>query len=348
MNNGAHYVDNAAGNSPLHWAIQNLQLEAATYLIEAFSSIIDVLHQNSFGKCCLTEAIGTNNEAIISVCLNHQSASEDKLESTCVEVEDETSEPSVVHNFALKPGNLLQIRECQILPDEDVIGDEIDQTGLVVWPVSILLSRYLLNDSIQIIKQSDRVLELGSGCGVIGLSLCQQHHCQVTCSDHFEATLSNLRHNIQVNNQPIQVMNINWYDVNSWPCVSSFDVVVGCELVYSDSNEVNNASQQTSQLAHHALVENGLLIISIASEERAGTADLVSNVTANGFDLIQQSELGLDESDWNNPLADDADGEKLLKYFTEFSLRPRSKVYQFRKGFSLASSGQPSKTEVVV
>jgi ankyrin repeat protein len=51
-----NYTANFAGNTPLHWALQNKQWSTAQLLLTTFSDSIDVLQKNDFGRSCLTEA----------------------------------------------------------------------------------------------------------------------------------------------------------------------------------------------------------------------------------------------------------------------------------------------------
>eukprot|EP00050_Salpingoeca_kvevrii_P011696 m.17321 g.17321 ORF g.17321 m.17321 type:complete len:499 (-) comp3580_c0_seq2:130-1626(-) len=72
---GARHLANATGNFPLHWAVMNKAVPVVKKLFAAYPDI-DVLATNSFGKSCLTEAFNAQEQAILTIILEHKSAKE--------------------------------------------------------------------------------------------------------------------------------------------------------------------------------------------------------------------------------------------------------------------------------
>lgn len=70
---GATFSLNENGNTPLHWAIQNKALEVVKFLL-ANCPGVNVLHTNSFGKSCVSEAFNADHSDILAAILSHPSA----------------------------------------------------------------------------------------------------------------------------------------------------------------------------------------------------------------------------------------------------------------------------------
>lgn len=74
---GAKFCKNGQGNTPAHWAAQNGKTNALKFLLENFE--VDVLAKNDLGRSILTEAFESKDTDCITLCLSHDSASEDRL-----------------------------------------------------------------------------------------------------------------------------------------------------------------------------------------------------------------------------------------------------------------------------
>jgi ankyrin repeat protein len=73
LRRGARSLANSSGITPLHWAVQNKQLDATKELLANLPGC-DVLQKNDFGRSSLTEAFQTDNAQILEVVLGHSSA----------------------------------------------------------------------------------------------------------------------------------------------------------------------------------------------------------------------------------------------------------------------------------
>lgn len=126
---GASNLKNQSGNTPLHWAAASGHEQIVRLLLERFDDI-DVLQKNDFGRSVLTEGFSSQDNGVVKLLLEHDSASEEKLlaggEELDVEGKDDSNKSnsllprkknaSVVHDFSLcdEPGvprDPLRIRE---------------------------------------------------------------------------------------------------------------------------------------------------------------------------------------------------------------------------------------------
>lgn len=126
---GASNLKNQSGNTPLHWAAASGHEQIVRLLLERFDNI-DVLQKNDFGRSVLTEGFSSQDNGVVKLLLEHDSASEEKLleggEEVDLEGKEDSNESnsslprkkkaSVVHDFSLcdEPGmrrDPLRIRE---------------------------------------------------------------------------------------------------------------------------------------------------------------------------------------------------------------------------------------------
>lgn len=75
LERGAAFAENASGNTPLHWAVQNEHEAVVELLLSTCDSAL-VLAQNKFGRSALSEAFGRSSAALVSRLLEHRSASQ--------------------------------------------------------------------------------------------------------------------------------------------------------------------------------------------------------------------------------------------------------------------------------
>lgn len=223
LDHGIIYTPNAQGNTPIHWATQNLQFEALKLLFDRCGEMIDVTQQNSFGRSTMTEAFDSKNDDIIALCLSHPSAAEDRMlrdqskikidsdeNDDSNKIEEDSDQNAVFHDFYFIEGGekCVRIRELPITRADQPFGSdsapEEDTTGLAIWPAAILLSRWIANceNHLMSMIRNKRVLELGAGCGVPGLAAAVYCNPRVVfISDINSASLDNAAFNIRLNGQ---------------------------------------------------------------------------------------------------------------------------------------------------
>jgi len=97
----AEYLSNSSKNTPLHWAAANGHEGAVEMILDHdFGYELDVLLKNEFGRSILTEGFSSQKTELVSLLLNHDSASEEKLLNGGQEVDagDVESDPLKTEN----------------------------------------------------------------------------------------------------------------------------------------------------------------------------------------------------------------------------------------------------------
>jgi predicted nicotinamide N-methyase len=131
--------------------------------------------------------------------------------------------------FRLESGRHIQVKQ-----DPSVKG-----TGGIVWETSFLLARYLQQPGQRSLKGL-KVLEVGAGCGLLGLSLADAG-CEVVMSDHPSA-MANLSDNTNCNRSAIaapgtiSAQQLDWTLAEDIAAVSNsgpFDLIVGTDVVFN-------------------------------------------------------------------------------------------------------------------
>lgn len=169
---------------------------------------------------------------------------------------------------------------------------EYHHTGFVMWPSAVMLSRYITQHPSIIVEEKGDILEIGAGCGLVGLTaaalLNQQKtpegtggNSKVMITDYDPAVIDNIKRNIRLNelegadgvgldffDQKPEDENKFWIDTkgNHQPQVP---LILGADLMaYSnDASLVANTIQC-------ALIEGGkALIYSPNKSYRFGVGD---------------------------------------------------------------------------
>jgi len=123
------------------------------------------------------------------------------------------------------------------------VGDTIGggaETGCVLWPAALFLSAWLWSRVGDFDGQ--HVLELGAGCGLVGLVAAQcSQAASVTLTDFVPQTLENLEYNAAglradgVQGIPdVRVRRLDWNEYACSGCsnIDVADVVIAADLVY--------------------------------------------------------------------------------------------------------------------
>jgi len=130
-----------------------------------------------------------------------------------------------------------------------------DTTGLGIWSSSIVAAQWMVDvvaskaNANAADVASFSILELGAGCGLPSLVLAKLcPPIKIYATDFNDAALSNLRHNILLNNCDgelddrskeqkrgnITVLLMNWQEESTWP-QHKIDYIVGSDLVYQSN-----------------------------------------------------------------------------------------------------------------
>jgi predicted nicotinamide N-methyase len=114
---------------------------------------------------------------------------------------------------------------------------DMEKKALFVWDAGYAFLAYLDENMHGIDFSGKRVLEIGAGTGVAGISLARCFGCEVMLTDY--AFLDLLRHNVQRNcPSKTQVCCLDW-TLEMSKEVRAFlpaDIIVGCDIVYGQAN----------------------------------------------------------------------------------------------------------------
>ena len=119
----------------------------------------------------------------------------------------------------LSAGRSVRVQECKTNSWE----------GGAVWPPALLLAEYL--DTQRLVDLTAcRVLELGAGCGVVGLVASRLGAKSVTLTD-LAVALPTLSHNVGMNAECrfVTVCELDW---RTQSAVESHDLIIASECIY--------------------------------------------------------------------------------------------------------------------
>jgi len=314
--NNAKHLPNKSGNYPLHWAIQRNQVESVRVILKSFphKDQMNVLAKNEFGISSISEAFKVENPEIIKLIMDHSSVEQDMkrqqektngCESPSNHPTNEMSE--ITHCLFLSRSNEQPIEISEIGMEKNVspLGSSsdpsTDTTGFYIWGASIVMSRWLVNDS-NIINEHDSVLELGAGCGTIGISLStHKKPRKVTLTDINKLTLENLKRNVAKNSDAanISVEYLNWCDERSFPD-EKFDVLIGCDIIYGEEfvDDIFN-------VVNKLLTAKGKFLICYPNSNRFGIQKFTEKTLRKGSFLRLKTEEIAPENLKGNPFAFD-------------------------------------------
>ncbi|KAH8582361.1 methyltransfer with N-terminal ankyrin repeats [Cryptosporidium sp. chipmunk genotype I] len=277
---------NNNGNSPLHWAVTNKKKEVIIKLLSDGREIeeggADVLLKNSLNKSVLTEVFNMNDEDILKLVLEHPSA--DRLEqehSGSVKFDENHGESNnysnikisqeFIHSLTFTGGDIdnletrpvIKCRELALMGVKEVFDQnpQNDTTGVHLWSSSIVASYWIANlVRNENIFAGKRVIELGCGCGLMGLVAAiyskyffNSQPAKLFLTDVSKLSLENAEINIKLNSALlgedqnfIQARYLNWFDQESFSNLDpdnsevkgSFDIILGSDLVYNSEMEI--------------------------------------------------------------------------------------------------------------
>lgn len=238
---------NSSGNTPLHWAAANGHASVVQFWTSQSILEVDVLEKNNFGRSALTEGFSSEKEDVVKALLEHDSASEDKLLATggakAGKEGDEEKLDSHIHHFFDKE-QPLKIRELAMKNADNPFADterpDQDTTGLSIWSASLVMARWMQAVGKTGYWKDRTVLELGSGCGVPGLTVATSSNTsrprQIYVTDLNPQTTENLQYNVELNEVQdfVEASRMDWDDKSTWP-KERVDFVIGSDLIYIKS-----------------------------------------------------------------------------------------------------------------
>ena len=108
-----------------------------------------------------------------------------------------------------------------------------DETGLCLWPVSFLLMEWLASRERELGNAS--VLELGAGCGLVGLAASSIGAAFTKITDGSEAAIRLVAENIKANalQDRAKSQMLRWGEAHA-AAEQKFDIVIACEVAHVD------------------------------------------------------------------------------------------------------------------
>jgi predicted nicotinamide N-methyase len=153
-------------------------------------------------------------------------------ESNCTDVKDEIYE-KLTSLFVVPPCTTITkkyyINDKVVSIVEDVADISHGTTGLKTWQASLMVLEFILANPSLIIGQ--RVLELGAGCGLLGICCSKLGASKVTMTDFEARVLERLDTNVALNGAECEVHKLDWHEPRRLEC----DLVVCADIVYDPS-----------------------------------------------------------------------------------------------------------------
>ncbi|KAJ8324991.1 hypothetical protein QVD99_000270 [Batrachochytrium dendrobatidis] len=138
------------------------------------------------------------------------------------------------------PINLYHYQKIALV--EEIADISQGTTGLRTWQAGLRMIEYMALDEPDLVV-GRRVLELGSGIGLLGLAISLMGAKSVCMTDVADSVLDRLSVNIALNTLPsessIQTIKLDWEwtDAQTLDAINQihagFDVIVGADIVYS-------------------------------------------------------------------------------------------------------------------
>ncbi|KAG5177574.1 putative methyltransferase-domain-containing protein, partial [Tribonema minus] len=249
----------------------------------------------------------------------------------------------------------LRIRELAIQRASSPFGTGADAytTGLGIWGSSLVMARWLTDAPMQKILKSATVVELGAGCGVAGLTAAvYTRAASVLMTDLNEATLDNLRHNVELNRTAahtpptppalqceVQVAALDWSDPSTYPPAGKAHVLLGCDLVYHKESVA-----PLIRVARKLVRPGGSLLLVSPASNRDGMKQLLEGVLGpkGGFKLVG-AQVAPQEY-LSNPLTEAVGSDvQFLLHFSDL-VDGRYRLLHFRRQPSAhaAASSEPA------
>jgi predicted nicotinamide N-methyase len=136
---------------------------------------------------------------------------------------------TVVMKIGDKPFSFITPQNLDELMDTSEDSNIIFPLWVKIWESSIILADYLIN----LKKTSKKILELGAGLGITSI-IAESFGYRVTSTEYDSQALKFLMANAHINDcQTLNIQRLNWHEPD---IVGQFDIIVGSELVYKESD----------------------------------------------------------------------------------------------------------------
>lgn len=223
-------------------------------------------------------------------------------------------------------------KDNYIYLNEQTLFKANGEEGLHLWESSVVFSRYIKKN--QSIFDNKSIIELGSGCGLLGIACLLYTNCQhITFSDYQKSVIDNLVKNIELNksshrniNQSSSkkimnssdpssaksfptnytILNLDWRDYEKYK-LESYDYIIGSELIYNGGH-----LEELAKLFKNLLKSDGKALIAMP-EKRSMTKKFLEYLADN--DLAYEAKFFKDECEdiFDNILDDYKESRKLFE-----------------------------------
>jgi len=167
-----------------------------------------------------------------------------------------------------------------------------------VWQAGLSLAKFFVWTKVQSVGTApihgSRVLELGAGTGVLGLTLASQK-ARVTMTDFQLQTCRSMQCGINANNlaSAADVRFLEWGDESSYLLQETFDLIVAADVLYETHGNAGSAALLAHTLQAH-IAEGSRTIFFLAYRHRhKSSLSFFSMMTSAGFYVERlQDEAG--------------------------------------------------------
>lgn len=155
-----------------------------------------------------------------------------------------------------------------------------EDVGFVLWPSAIALSQWLLSNQ-DVLQQSTSILELGAGCGLVGLLAAQlQGEFSTILTDFNPVVLENIKLNIELNGvKRTTAQKLDFYkqagDCSYWIAEDEttpqgqVDLILAADMICQPDDAVAAANS-----IHDALKDGGTAIVVCANGQHRFGVDI--------------------------------------------------------------------------
>ena len=224
----------------------------------------------------------------------------------------------------IKPQTVF-IRELPIAHADDPFGakPEEDTTGLGIWSASLVCARWMASNEIISQLEGKKIVELGAGCGIPGLSAAiYGKPSSLLLTDLNPVTVRNMQYNIDLNKghvkgcepsawcERVTASTIDWDDEKTWP-TEKVDCVIGSDLVYQGS-----IVPMLRKVIIGILKPKGCFLYVCPEGGRDGLDEFIRTMSGTGFQLTSTREAP--QAYRQNPLSN-GDEEDCFLHFHELA-----------------------------
>jgi predicted nicotinamide N-methyase len=184
-------------------------------------------------------------------------------------------------------------------------------TGGIVWEASYLLASYLLEKykDADLMKPLGRLLELGAGCGMLGLVLAASRLSEHTVLTETNAVMENLTYNVMNNRQSLSLqqvyaLQLQWDKYKDDIAVHSdiliphsFDTIVATDVIFS-TKFVKPLLRTLRKMSH----KKSLILLCIPVRCEVAYELFLDKAPSYGFGCTDSSSELIDACPWGRDL----------------------------------------------